>query len=155
MKRLDLILEKLDSVENKVDSLECKVDSLEHKVDSLELRMDSLEHKVDSLELKMDSLEHKMDSLELRMDSLEHRMDSMEDKMNDEFFRLNLRLENEVFFGIKAVADGHADIMRKYKHLLDDRYDKELSAEIVPLSARIILPKKVYDKQMPIPLTFN
>ena len=111
MKRLDLILEKLDSVENKVDSLEHKVDSLEHKVDSLELRMDSLEHK--------------MDSLELRMDSMEHRMDSMEDKMNDEFFRLNLRLENEVFFGIKAVADGHADIMRKYKHLLDDRYDKE------------------------------
>ena len=111
MKRLDLILEKLDSVEKKVDSLEYKVDSLEHKVDSLEHRMDSLEHK--------------MDSLELRMDSMEHRMDSMEDKMNDEFFRLNLRLENEVFFGIKAVADGHADIMRKYKHLLDDRYDKE------------------------------
>ena len=111
MKRLDLILEKLDSVENKVDSLEHKVDSLEHKMDSLELRMDSMEHK--------------MDSLELRMDSMEHRMDSMEDKMNDEFFRLNLRLENEVFFGIKAVADGHADIMRKYKHLLDDRYDKE------------------------------
>ena len=111
MKRLDLILEKLDSVEKKVDSLEYKVDSLEHKVDSLEHRMDSMEQK--------------MDSLELRMDSMEHRMDSMEDKMNDEFFRLNLRLENEVFFGIKAVADGHADIMRKYKHLLDDRYDKE------------------------------
>ena len=104
MKRLDLILEKLDSVEKKVDSLELKVDSLEHR---------------------MDSMEHKMDSLELRMDSMEHRMDSMEDKMNDEFFRLNLRLENEVFFGIKAVADGHADIMRKYKHLLDERYDKE------------------------------
>ncbi|MBR0305550.1 MAG: hypothetical protein IIX07_01920 [Lachnospiraceae bacterium] len=104
MKRLDLILEKLDSVEKKVDSLECKVDSLE---------------------CRMDSMEHKMDSLEFRMDSMEHRMDSMEDKMNDEFFRLNLRLENEVFFGIKAVADGHADIMRKYKHLLDDRYDKE------------------------------
>ena len=104
MKRLDLILEKLDSVEKKVDSLELKVDSLEHR---------------------MDSMERKMDSLELRMDSMEHRMDSMEDKMNDEFFRLNLRLENEVFFGIKAVADGHADIMRKYKHLLDDRYDKE------------------------------
>ena len=104
MKRLDLILEKLDSVEKKVDSLECKVDCLE---------------------CRMDSMEHKMDSLEFRMDSMEHRMDSMEDKMNDEFFRLNLRLENEVFFGIKAVADGHADIMRKYKHLLDDRYDKE------------------------------
>ncbi len=104
MKRLDLILEKLDSVEQKVDSLEHKVDSLEHR---------------------MDSMEHKMDSLEHRMDSMEHRMDSLEDKMNDEFFRLNLRLENEVFFGIKAVADGHADIMRKYKHLLDDRYDKE------------------------------
>ncbi len=118
MKRLDLILEKLNSVEQKVDSLEHKVDSLEHKVDSLEHKMDSMEHR-------MDSMEHKMDSMEHRMDSMEHRMDSLEDKVNDEFFRLNLRLENEVFFGIKAVADGHADIMRKYKHLLDDRYDKE------------------------------
>ena len=81
--------------------------------------------RLDLILEKLDSVEKKVDSLELRMDSLEHRMDSMEDKMNDEFFRLNLRLENEVFFGIKAVADGHADIMRKYKHLLDDRYDKE------------------------------
>ena len=81
--------------------------------------------RLDLILEKLDSLEKKVDSLELRMDSIEHRMDSMEDKMNDEFFRLNLRLENEVFFGIKAVADGHADIMRKYKHLLDDRYDKE------------------------------
>ena len=88
-------------------------------------RLDLILEKLDSVEKKVDSLEHKVDSLELRMDSMEHRMDSMEDKMNDEFFRLNLRLENEVFFGIKAVADGHADIMRKYKHLLDDRYDKE------------------------------
>ena len=88
-------------------------------------RLDLILEKLDSVEKKVDSLELKVDSLELRMDSMEHRMDSMEDKMNDEFFRLNLRLENEVFFGIKAVADGHADIMRKYKHLLDDRYDKE------------------------------
>ena len=88
-------------------------------------RLDLILEKLDSVEKKVDSLELKVDSLEHRMDSMEHRMDSMEDKMNDEFFRLNLRLENEVFFGIKAVADGHADIMRKYKHLLDDRYDKE------------------------------
>ena len=33
--------------------------------------------------------------------------------------------------------------------------DKELSAEIVPLSAKIILPKKVYDRYVSITLTFN
>ncbi len=81
--------------------------------------------KLDLILQKIDSMERKIDSMERKMDSMERRMDSMEHKMDDEFFKLNLRLENEVFFGIKAVADGHADIMRKYKNLLDDRYDKE------------------------------
>ena len=104
MEKLDLILQKLETMDQKIDRIDRRVDSLEQKVDSLECRMDSIES---------------------RMDSMEHKVISLESKMNDEFFKLNLRMENEVFFGIKAVADGHADIMRKYKNLLDDRYDKE------------------------------
>ena len=104
MEKLDLILQKLETMDQKIDRLDAKVVSLEHRMDRLESRMDSLES---------------------RMDSMEHKVISLENRMNDEFFKLNIRLENEVFFGIKAVADGHADIMRKYKNLLDDRYDKE------------------------------
>ena len=81
--------------------------------------------KLDLILQKLETMDQKIDRLEHRMDSMEHKVISLENRMNDEFFKLNLRMENEVFFGIKAVADGHADIMRKYKNLLDDRYDKE------------------------------
>ena len=111
MEKLDLILQKLETMDRKIEVMDQKIDRLDAKVVSLEHRMDRLEAR--------------MDSLETRMDSLEHKVIFLESKMNDEFFKLNLRMENEVFFGIKAVADGHADIMRKYKNLLDDRYDKE------------------------------
>ena len=118
MEKLDLILQKLETMDRKIDVMDQKIDRLDAKVVSLE-------HRMDRLESRMDSLEHRMDSLEHRMDTMEHKVISLENRMNDEFFKLNLRMENEVFFGIKAVADGHADIMRKYKNLLDDRYDKE------------------------------
>ena len=111
MEKLDLILQKLEMMDQKIEVMD-------QKIDRIDWRVDSLEQKVDSLECRMDSIES-------RMDSMEHKVISLESKMNDEFFKLNLRMENEVFFGIKAVADGHADIMRKYKNLLDDRYDKE------------------------------
>ena len=111
MEKLDLILQKLETMDRKIEVMDQKIDRIDRRVDSLEQ--------------KVDSLECRMDSIESRMDSMEHKVISLESKMNDEFFKLNLRMENEVFFGIKAVADGHADIMRKYKNLLDDRYDKE------------------------------
>lgn len=89
------------------------------KLDLILQKLDSMEHRMDSMEHRMDSMERKMDSMKHRMDSMEHKVDSLETRMNDEFFKLNLRLENEVFFGIKAVADGHADIMRRYKNIID------------------------------------
>ena len=95
------------------------------KLDLILQKLETMDRKIEVMDQKIDRLEHRMDSMEHRMDSLEHKVIFLESKMNDEFFKLNLRMENEVFFGIKAVADGHADIMRKYKNLLDDRYDKE------------------------------
>ncbi len=101
------------------------MDSLEHRMDSMEHRMDSMEHRMDSMEHRMDSMEHRMDSMGRELCKTNENLHSLEADMKDGFFNLNMRLENEVFFAIKAVADGHADIMRKYRNLLDERYDKE------------------------------
>ncbi|MFO7820124.1 MAG: hypothetical protein R6V17_07810 [Halanaerobacter sp.] len=43
---LELILDKITSLDNKVDSLDNKVDSLDDKIDGLELRLDNLEKEV-------------------------------------------------------------------------------------------------------------
>ena len=111
MDKLDLILQKLDSVEAKVDSLE--------------KRMDSMEKRMDSMEKRMDSMEKRMDSMEKRMDSMEKRIDSMEKRMEEKFLKLDLRMDNEILFGLRVVADGHFDLNRKLNAVMDDHTTKE------------------------------
>ena len=104
MDKLDLILQKLDSVEAKVDYLE---------------------KRMDSMEKRMDSMEKRMDSIEKRMDSMEKRIDSMEKRMEEKFLKLDLRMDNEILFGLRVVADGHFDLNRKLNAVMDDHTTKE------------------------------
>ncbi|KAM3496865.1 hypothetical protein MY11210_009725 [Beauveria gryllotalpidicola] len=64
MRRMDLMLEQIRSLNGKFDSLSGKFDSLNGKFDSLNGKFDSLNGKFDSLEEKFDSLEENVDSLE-------------------------------------------------------------------------------------------
>lgn len=68
---LELILEKVTTIDQKVDRLEERVENLEKKVESLERRVENLERRVESLEKRVESLEKRMDRLEARVEKLE------------------------------------------------------------------------------------
>ena len=102
-----------------------KLDLILQKLDTIEIKVDSLEKRIDSLEKRMDSLEKRMDSMEKRMDSMEKRIDSMEKHMEEKFLKLDLRMDNEVLFGLRVVADGHFDLNRKLNAVMDDHTTKE------------------------------
>ena len=95
------------------------------KLDLILQKLDTIEIKVDSLEKRIDSLEKRMDSMEKRMDSMEKRMDSMEKRMEEKFLKLDLRMDNEILFGLRVVADGHFDLNRKLNAVMDDHTTKE------------------------------
>ena len=102
-----------------------KLDLILQKLDTIEIKVDSLEKRIDSLEKRMDSMEKRMDSMEKRMDSMEKRIDSMEKHMEEKFLKLDLRMDNEVLFGLRVVADGHFDLNRKLNAVMDDHTTKE------------------------------
>ncbi len=64
---LELILEKVIVLDQKVDRLEKRLESLEKRVESLERRVESLERRVESLEKRMDALEARVERLELQV----------------------------------------------------------------------------------------
>lgn len=67
----------------KLDGLVTKVDSLEQKFDNLETRIDNLEDRFDKLEIKFDNLEDRFDKFEVRFDKLETKVDNMQAQLNE------------------------------------------------------------------------
>ena len=58
--KIDLLLEKMTSVEGKVDNLEGKMGNLEGRMDSLEGKIDSLEGRMGKVESEVGGLKHQL-----------------------------------------------------------------------------------------------
>lgn len=108
--KLDLLLEKVISIDNHVILLDNRIASLEDRVASLESRMDSLESRMDSLENRVESLESDMESLKR------------------EVTNTRLIIENETNHNIKIVAEGHLDLSRKLDEAIE--FSNEITAKL-------------------------
>ena len=115
--KLDLLLEKVISIDNHVILLDNRIASLEDRVASLENRMESLENRVASLESRMESLESRVESLESDMESLKR-----------EVTNTRLIIENETNHNIKIVAEGHLDLSRKLDEAIE--FSNEITAKL-------------------------
>ena len=78
--KLDLLLSKMVSVDNKVDALDSKVDALDSRVDALEHRMTSLEKDVSGMKSDLHQL-HSDDMLIL--DEVERVHEILERHINN------------------------------------------------------------------------
>ena len=57
MSNEDKIISLLEIVVNKIDTLEYKMDNLEYKFDSLEFKADRMEYKIDSMDKRLEKVE--------------------------------------------------------------------------------------------------
>ena len=74
---------------------------------------------------KLDLILQKLDTIEIKVDSMEKHIDSLEKHIEEKFLKLDLRMDNEVLFGLRVVADGHFDLNRKLNAVMDDHTTKE------------------------------
>ena len=90
-KKLDLILGKVNSLDEKVNNLDKKVSNLDDKVNSLDKKVSSLDERVNNLEGDMKEVRQRVT-------------------------KTDMTLENEILVNIQRIAEGHLDLSRK----LDD-----------------------------------
>ena len=115
-RKLDLILEK-------IGSLDCKISTLDSRMDSFETRMDSLENKVVALDNKVNSLDTKTNSFESNLKEIKSHVR-----------HTDLVLENKIRINIQRVAEGHLDLSR----ILHDAMHPSSEVEMLSLRLRMV-----------------
>ncbi len=116
---LQALYDDMQIVRNKVTSLDEKVASLDEKVTSLDEKVTSLDEKVASLDEKVISLDEKVASLDKKVTSLERQV-----------LKINVTLENETNRNIKIIAEGHLDLSRKLNEAVKLSSDIKAKQEI-------------------------
>ena len=120
---LELLLEKVVSIDTKVNSIESRMGSLESKMDSLDSRMDSLDSRVGSLESKMNSLDSRVGSIESKINSLDSMVTTLQSdvqiiKTDVKVLQLGQkRIENKLDDLEAKNANRHIEITTELKHL--------------------------------------
>lgn len=122
-RQLDLILEK-------IGSLDCKISTLDRRMDSFETRMDSLETKMDSLDNKVVALDNKVNSLDTKTNSLESNLKEIKSHVR----HTDLILKNEIRINIQRVAEGHLNLSR----ILHDAMHPSSEVEMLSLRLRMV-----------------
>lgn len=115
----ELVLKKLDSLDNRVGSLEGKVDSLDNRVGSLEGKVDSLDKRQDSLECDFKVMLKMMEKFSEKLDSFGQNQERLE--------RIVLRIENDSMNKVRALfekSDIHDDRLNDHEERLKTLEEK-------------------------------
>lgn len=109
--------EKLDLILEKVNGLDEKVNGLGEKVNGLDEKVNGLGEKVNDLDEKVNDLGEKVTHLEADLQEVRERV-----------IKTELIVENEIRVNIQRVAEGHLDLSRKLNEcikLSNDVRDKQ------------------------------
>ena len=115
-----------------------KMDLILQKMDVMQSGIEQLQGDVAGLKTDVSGLKTEVSSLKAGLQQTNERLQKHEEYVAKELSAINLKLENEVQFGIRAVADGHFDLVRKRDDVIDQRYHKEqMYVRILHLSSQI------------------
>lgn len=121
--KLDLILEKVGSLDRRMDTLDNKMDMLNDKVNTLDDKVNTLDNKVNTLDDKVNTLDCKVNTLGTGMR-----------EVKDHVRHTDLIIENEICINIQRVAEGHLDLSR----ILYDAMRPNSEVEMLSLRLRML-----------------
>lgn len=120
--KLDLILEKVGGLDEKVDSLDLRVSSLEEKVTHLDRKVDSLGLRLSNLEEKVTHLDQKVSVLDKNVACIKTELQDVKEKVT----KVHLVIENELRVNIQRVAEGHLDLSRNLHEAMKPSNEVEI-----------------------------
>ena len=123
--KLDLILLKLETFDEKFDSLESRLDNLDGSFDNLDGSFENLDGSFDNLEGSFDNLEGRFDNLEGQFDDLKKQFHNLEGKVS----ALGLHIENYTDKNIQLLAENFIELTNKLNQAIPVA-EKNLTYEI-------------------------
>lgn len=105
-----MIMEELAKIHGRLDKMDGRLDRMDDQFDKMDGRLDRMDDRLD----KMDGRFDRMDD---RFDKMDRCMDALESSTKQEIRSLKTYLENEIETKINIVAEGHFDLMRKFRQV--------------------------------------
>ncbi|MBR9947238.1 hypothetical protein KE530_12485 [Clostridiaceae bacterium Marseille-Q4145] len=105
-----MIMEELAKIHGRLDKMDGRLDRMDDRFDKMDGRLDRMDDRFD----KMDG---RLDRMDDRFDKMDRCMDALESSTKQEIRSLKTYLENEIETKINIVAEGHFDLMRKFRQV--------------------------------------
>ena len=79
--------------------------------------LDKMDGRLDRMDDRFDKMDGRLDRMDDRFDKMDRCMDALESSTKQEIRSLKTYLENEIETKINIVAEGHFDLMRKFRQV--------------------------------------
>ncbi|MBG9587079.1 hypothetical protein [Cytobacillus firmus] len=124
-KVLNLILNKLESLDHKVGSMDKRLDALDQKVSSMDKRLDALDQKASSMDKRLDTLDHKVNSMDKRLTADLKRHEDLIQQLIHSVANSNVKMNeiNEKLSVIDVKADQAIEGVADLKESAISRHD--------------------------------
>ena len=114
--------EKLNLIIEKISSMDKRFDCVDERLDSMDKRFDSMDERLDSMDKRFCSMDEMFNSMHEHLSSLDESVKTLQSDVSN----INLQIENEIIPDIKRVAEGHLDLDRKFQATMHTNSEYEI-----------------------------
>ena len=116
-RKLDLILTKLDHMDGEIKENRKLIGGVESRLDE---KIDNVERRLGA---RIDDVENRLGA---RIDNVENRLGARIDNVENDVKDIKLTIENEIRVNIKRIAEGHLDISRHLRDVMNAKEEMEM-----------------------------
>ena len=112
-----MILKELSKVNERLNRMDDRFDGVDRRLDKVDDRLDKMDDRFDRMDERLDKMDERFDRMDDRFDKMDQRVDNLEKTTKGELRAIKMYLENEIEPKISIVAEGHIDLMRKFRKI--------------------------------------
>ena len=117
LKELSKVNECLNRMDDRFDGVDRRIDKVDDRLDKMDDRFDRMDERLDKMDERFDRMDDRFDRMDDRFDKMDQRVDNLEKTTKGELRAIKMYLENEIEPKISIVAEGHIDLMRKFRKI--------------------------------------
>ena len=117
LKELSKVNECLNRMDDRFDGVDRRLDKVDDRLDKMDDRFDRMDERLDKMDERFDRMDDRFDRMDDRFDKMDQRVDNLEKTTKGEVRAIKMYLENEIEPKISIVAEGHIDLMRKFRKI--------------------------------------
>ena len=117
LKELSKVNERLNRMDDRFDGVDRRLDKVDDRLDKMDDRFDRMDERLDKMDERFDRMDDRFDRMHDRFDKMDQRVDNLEKTTKGELRAIKMYLENEIEPKISIVAEGHIDLMRKFRKI--------------------------------------